>query len=301
MVFYRTQCLWFCVVLMLAGCKTQKVLPPSNLLRANHFDKSLQILREGLHSDEFWPSMYAAEAMIDAGYEFEVTPVLYEKLEKEQEEVYVASIAKTLVRSDKQDGLILLQDIILGNDERAQLAAMKGLFYEGTVADTAIVGTLMRSTGNQELKLYALALLHITENQEHLDEIRAALSTPDPAIRIATADILSYIGSSEQDTTQLESYLSQAASETEQFHMLRSLSMLDHTSSRAYMPQLTKSDDPTVRADASFAIAEAWIVEHVDALYPLLEDPSLSVRVRAAQALLTLNDSGSVYRYLRLR
>ena len=301
MVFHRSQYAWLCILLIFVGCKTPKVLPPPNLLRANHFDKSLQILRQGLHSDEFWPSIYAAEALIDAGYGFEVTPVLYDKLESEGYDVYRASIAKALIKNNEQEGIVILQDIMLGNDEQAQLESLKGLFYEVTVADTAIVGNLTRSTESQEIKLYAQALLHITEKQKNADQIRGFLSSQDPTIRIATADILAFIGSSEQDTTQLETNLIAANTELEQFHMLRSLAMLDHNASRERLPQLTRSTDPSIRSEAALAIAEAWIVDQVDVVYPLLDDPSLAVRVRAAQALLTLNNSASLYRYLRLR
>ena len=301
MVFHRNQYVWVCILVLVIGCKTPKVLPPPNLLRANHFDKSLQILRDGLHSDEFWPSIHAAEAMIDAGYGFEVTPVLYDKLKTEREEVYRASIAKALIKSGQQEGIVILQDIMLGSNEAAQLESLKGLFYEVTVADTAIVGQLIRATENLELKLYAQALLHVTEHEKQVDEVRASLSNPDPAIRMATADILSFIGSSEQDTTQLKANLSNATSETERLHTLRALSMLDHATSRGRIPQLTRNEDASIREVATYAMAEAWIVEEVDVLYPLLDDPSLSVRVRAAQALLILNDSRSLYRYLRLR
>ena len=301
MVFHRSQYAWLCILLIIVGCKTPKVLPPPNLLRANHFDKSLQILRQGLHSDEFWPSIYAAEALIDAGYGFEATPVLYDKLESEGYDVYRASIAKALIKSNEQEGIVILQDIMLGNNEQAQLESLKGLFYEVTAADTAIVGNLTRSTESQEIKLYAQALLHITEKQKNADQIRGSLSSQDPSIRIATADILAFIGSSEQDTTQLETSLIAANTELEQFHMLRSLAMLDHNASRERLPQLTRSTDPSIRSEAALAIAEAWIVDQVDVVYPLLDDPSLAVRVRAAQALLTLNNSASLYRYLRLR
>lgn len=301
MVFHRSRYAWLCILLIIAGCTTPKVLPPPNLLRANHFDKSLEILRQGLHSDEFWPSIHAAEALIDAGYGFEVTPVLYNKLESEGYDVYRASIAKALIKDNEQEGIVILQDIMLRDDQSAQLESVKGLFYEATVADTAIVGKLTRSTQNQEIRLYAQALLHITEKQKNVDQIRTALSDQDPTLRIAAANILAFIGSSEQDTTQLETNLIAANTELEQFHMLRALAMLDHTSSRERLPQLTRSNDLSVRSGAAYAIAEAWIVDQVDTIYPLLDDPSLAVRVRAAQALLTLNNSSSLYRYLRLR
>ena len=301
MVLHRLRFAWFCIFLLIIGCKTPKVLPPSNLLRANHFDKSLQILREGLHSDEFMPSVYAAEAMIDAGYGFEAIPVIREKLKKEGVDVYRAGLGRALVKGRQQDGIILLQDIMLGNDEEAQTESLKGLFYEVSVADTSIVGNVIRSTENNAIKLYAQGLLHITEKEKHADEIRAGLTDSDPRARIAAADIISFIGSSEEDTTQLITNLSNVTSEIERFRTLRALAMLDHASSRENLPQLTRSPDPSMRAMAAYAIAESWLVEHAEAIYPLLDDPSLAVRVRAAQSLLILNDSASLYRYMRLR
>ncbi|MBX2822179.1 MAG: hypothetical protein KTR29_20965 [Rhodothermaceae bacterium] len=301
MVLHRLQLASFCIFLLIIGCKTPKVLPPANLLRANHFDKSLQILREGLHSDEFMPSVYAAEAMIDAGYGFEAIPVLREKLKKEGVDVYRARIARALVKGRQQDGVILLQDIILGNDEEAQIESLKGLFYEAYVADTSIVGNVIRSTDNNAIKLYAQGLLHITEKEKHVDEVRAGLTDSDPRSRIAAADIISFIGSIEEDTTQLITNLANVTSDIERFRTLRALALLDHAASRESLPQLTRSPDPSMRAMATYAIAESWLVEHAEAIYPLLEDPSLAVRVRAAQSLLILNDSASLFRYMRLR
>ena len=301
MAFHRLQFAWFCIFLLLIGCKTPKVLPPANLLRANHFDKSLQILREGLHSDEFMPSVYAAEAMIDAGYGFEAIPVIREKIKKEGVDVYRARLARALVKGRQQDGIILLQDIILGNDEEAQIESLKGLFYEVSVADTSIVGNVIRSTENNAIKLYALGLLHITEKGKNIDAVRAGLADSDPRVRIAAADIISFIGSSEQDTSQLIANLPNATSEIEKFSTLRALALLDHSPSRENLPQLTRSPDPSMRAMATYAIAESWLVEHAETIYPLLDDPSLAVRVRAAQSLLILNDTASLFRYMRLR
>lgn len=287
--------------LLLIGCKTPKVLPPSNLLTANTFDKSLQILRQGLHSDEFWPSIHSAEALIDAGYGFEVNPVLREKLKAEEKDVYRASIAKALLRGGRRDAIVVLQDIILGNDEAAQLESLKGLFHEVAVADTSIVGNLLRTTTSEQIHVYALALLHVTEKEKTVDQIREKMTSSDPLARVAALDVLPFIGSSEQDTTQIKSVLSTAASTTEQLAAHRALAILDHAPSRGRLVRYTGNADPSIRSIALYAMAESWLIEDVEQIYPLLEDSSLSVRVRAAQALLTLNDSGSAYRFLRIR
>ena len=284
-----------------SGCKTTKELPPVFLIRANVHDKSMQTLREGLHSDEFWPSIYAAEAMIDAGYGFDAVPVLEEKIKTESEPVYRAGIGKALIRGGRKEAIVLLQDIILAEDEKAKLEALKGMFRIAAVADTSIIHNAIRTSQDPVLQLYASALLHISEKEKKLKDVRSALADTDTEIRVAASDIIPFIGSAEQDTSQLLLNLGNANSDFEKFYTIRALAMLDHPEARSSLPQFTRHKDPSIRQLATYALAESWQVEHIDVLYALLEDPALAVRVRAAQALLTLNNSSSIYRYLRIR
>ena len=300
MALCRTFPAWFCACAFIIGCsQTQQVIPPANLLTANTFDQCLNILREGLHSDEFWPSIHASEALTDAGYGFEVVPILQNKLETEQDDVYRAHIAKVLLRNRRQNAIVILQDILMTTNEAAQLEALKSMFYEASVADTAIIGNLIRNTEKQELKVYGWALLHITEKEKTSGLIRSSLSDPDPAVRIAATDVIPFITPDKKDTTLLVSNLSRASTDLEMVHLSRALAMMQHIPSRNRVPQFTRLADVSIRSQATYAIAESWLIEHVDVLYFLLEDPSLSVRVRAAQALLILNDSGSLFRFMQ--
>ena len=289
------------ILVVLSGCKSTKELPPVFLLRANVHDKCTSTLREALNSDEFWPSIHAAEALIDAGYGFDAVPVLREKLDKETQPVYQAGLAKALLRGGQKEAIVILQDIILGQDEAAREEAVRGMFHIATVADTSIINDAIRSSSNPVLHIYASALLHVAEKEKKLDEVRNALTANNSALRVAASDIIPIIGSSDSDTTQLLLNLNNASSDMESFYTTRALAMLDHPGARQALVQYTRHKDPSIRERAAYALAESWLVDEIELLYALLDDPSLAVRVRAAQALLIFNDSASIYRYMRIR
>ena len=301
MAFRSLSVVVLAISVLLCGCKNTQELPPVYLLRANVHDKCIATLREALKSDEFWPSVHAAEGLIDAGYSFDAVPVLIEKLASETQSVYRAGLASALIRSGQKEAITILQDILLGSDEIAKEEAVKGMFHLATVADTSVVQHVVRSTGNQVLSIYASALLHVTEKDKKLNEIRDALAADDSAVRVAASDIIPIIGSSDPDTTRLLVNLNNASADLESFYTIRALAMMNHSEARTTLIQFTRHQDPSIRQKAAYALAESWVVEEIDLLYALLEDPSLAVRVRAAHALLILNDSGSIYRLMRIR
>ena len=289
------------MLVLMSGCKSTQELPPVYLLRANVHDKCISTLREALHSDEFWPSVHGSEALIDAGYGFDAVPVLNEKLSTETQPVYQAGLAKALIRGGQKEAIVVLQDILLAEDEAAREEAVKGMFHIATVADTSVIQHAIRSSENRVMHLYGYALLHVAERDKKLEEIRLALSDNDSAVRVAASDIIPIIGSSKPDTTQLLLNLAASPSDLEAFYTTRALAMLNHADSRQALVRYTRHKDPSIRQYAAFAMAESWLVDEIDVLYALLDDPSLAVRVRAAHALLTLNNSASAYRYMRVR
>ena len=283
------------------GCRSSQELPPAYLLTANMHDKCMEVLREGLHSNEFWPSVIASEGLIRAGYGFEAMSVLEKKLEQETGDVYRTGLARALVRSGNRNGVVLLQDILLSGDQTAKIEAVKSMFYVADVADESLLREVYNESRNDALHIYTAGVLALTRGESTLDEVRQGLKSSDPAVRIAAADIIPVLGTSERDTTQLISNLDQSNTDLETIYLLRALSILDHTPSQVKLTRLLRHEDPTIRAKAVASVAEAWMVYLSEHIFSSLDDPSLEVRVQAAQTLLTLNDPLSPFRYIHIK
>src|SRR5438128_383251 len=71
--------------------------------------KCLQVLREGLKSDEFWPSIHAAEALTLAGHGDDVRKALEPKLLTENDDQRRCGLARELARAgDRAQASLLL-------------------------------------------------------------------------------------------------------------------------------------------------------------------------------------------------
>ncbi|HQZ66325.1 MAG TPA: sialidase, partial [Planctomycetaceae bacterium] len=72
-------------------------------------EKCVGILREGLHGDEFWPSMHAAEALTLAGYSQEVIAFLDGKLDAEQDDQKKCGLARETARAGDRSTIRVMQ------------------------------------------------------------------------------------------------------------------------------------------------------------------------------------------------
>ncbi|HTN02138.1 MAG TPA: hypothetical protein VL132_09685, partial [Planctomycetaceae bacterium] len=59
----------------------------------------MQVLRDGFKSDEFWPSMHAAEGLTVAGYGAEVRQALPARIPAETDDQRKCGLARELVRA----------------------------------------------------------------------------------------------------------------------------------------------------------------------------------------------------------
>ncbi len=288
-------------ILFLASCKSTEEVPEPYLLTANQHEKCMEVLREGLHSDEFWASIYAGEALVRNEYSFDVTPLFRERLAEEQDAQKRAAYASVLTRSGDTDALIELQDVLLTNDIEAQILAAQGMFRTASVADAQLLEEAMAEGNDGRLRMFAAAALALVEDANTVDFIRSNLSSEDPINRYTAADIIPVLGTAKKDTLSLLVQQKNEQSEFEQFFTDRALAIFRHNPSRKTLAGFLDHNDPTIRARAAYAMAEAWIVEESDRLYAMLNDPARAVRVRAAQALLILSNPMSPERYLELR
>lgn len=285
----------------MGGCKSSEPIPEAFLLTGNQHTRCLEVLREGLHSDEFWPSIYGAEGLVRDGYAFEVTSLFRDRLKTETDYRKRASYATVLVRAGQRDALVELQDQLLVDDVEAKILAAQGMFRSADVADVSLLEQAMSEGNNGRLRLYAAAALALAKDAKTMGIIRDGLVSSDPASRYVAADIIAVLGAAQDDTAALLENLDQTFSDFERIFVLRALAIFGHEASRQELIGLLNHRDPSIRARAAFVMAEAWVVEQSNRLYTMLDDPDLAVRVRAAQALFILANPTSPERYLRLR
>ncbi len=288
-------------VLCMAGCKTANVPPSSYLLTGNTHQQCLNVLREGVKGDEFWPSIHAAEALIKEDYAFEATPLLTTRMGAERDRRKIAGYARALATTDYNQSVVALQDILLSDDLEARILAAEAMFRTGIIGDPVILEQLTDPSINGRLRVFAAAALTVSDLADMREVIREALRGNDPAARYIAADVIPIVGTLEDDVPTLIDKKDLANSDFENLYFVRALAMFGLANARKELLSFLKHPDPTIRSRAAFAIAEAWYVESSNQLLPLLEDPALSVRVRAAQALLTLANPTSAYRFLRNR
>lgn len=293
-------CVFFLAVL-LAGCRSVSVPPGSYLLTGNVHQRCLDILRDGLQSDAFWPSIHAAEALIGINYGFEVKPLLLSRREEETDLRRIAGYARALITTGHERSLLDLQDILLSDDTEAKILAAEAMFRTRTIGDVTILEQAMEAQNNGRLRVFAAATLTATNINNELDVARDALRGDDPAARYIAADVIPMLSNAEVDLAVLLGTKDIANSDFEALYFVRALAVLGVESATEELITYLEHPDPTIRSRAAFAIAEAWIIDATDQLESLLDDESIAVRVRAAQALLTLSNPNSQYRYLRMR
>ncbi len=169
------------------------------------------------------------------------------------------------------------------------------------MGDVTILEQSTDPVHNGRLRVFAAAALTLTDRANMKPLIREALNGNDPAARYIAADVIPIIGDRDTDVPTLIDKKDLASSDFENLYFVRALAIFGSDSARKELVRFLKHPDPTIRSRAAFAMAEAWHVDHTDQLIALLDDPALSVRVRAAQALYTFSNQLSPYRYLSLR
>ncbi len=91
-------------------------------------DRCLEVLRAGLQSDEFWPSIHAAEGLTLGGCGREVIEFLKPKLSTEKDDQHRCGIARELVRAGDRSYTDIMLEILAGEaDARSYARCRKSL------------------------------------------------------------------------------------------------------------------------------------------------------------------------------
>ncbi len=260
----------------------------SNELR----DRCLKTLRDGLNSDEFWPSMHAAEGLTLAGHGDEVRQCLAPKLPLEKDDQHRCGLARELVRAGDRSKTQVMLDILVGADPYGHVHAAESLYKVDEIGDGKAMKRAAKQTENMNLHLMAAAALANTGDKKALQQLRERLADADPETRKIAAWILGRIGDA-SDFAQLRKNIESAPDALSRAYNEHSLAALGAADGLRALVANLQDEDPAVRTYAATFAGDTKQVSLAPALIPLLDHENLDVRVRAAQSLLVLAQLGA--------
>lgn len=260
----------------------------SNELKA----RCVKILREGMKSDEFWPSIHAAEGLTLAGHGDEVREYLGPKLPAEKDDQQRCGLARELVRAGDREKAQVMLDILAGDDPYGHVHAAESLYKVDDIGDGKAMKRAAKQTENIKLHLMASAALARKGNKKAMKQLRARLSDEDAETRKLAAWVLGRIGD-ESDIPQIRKNIEASPDAISRAYNEHSLAALgDADGLRALVANL-QDDDPAICTYAATFAGDAKQVSVAPSLVPLLDHENIDVRVRAAQSLMVLSQLGS--------
>lgn len=251
-------------------------------------ERCLAVLREGLASDEFWPSIHAAEALTLAGKSDEVREALEPRLASERDAQRRCGLARELVRAGDRLQARVLLDILSADDPHGHVHAAESLYKVFEIGDGSGLRAAMKQQANETLRLMAAAALGRSGSPQAMRLLREALqSDQDDTIRIA-AWILGRIGD-KRDTAQLHKNLQRTDDPLVRAYQEHALAALGDQQGQAALLRNLRSEDPAIRTYAATFAGDARLQAARPALRDMLDDPHLDARIRAAQSLIVLS------------
>ncbi|MDG1897632.1 MAG: exo-alpha-sialidase [Fuerstiella sp.] len=248
----------------------------------------LKVLRSGLHGDDFWPSIHAAEGLTLSGYGKEVVAFLTPKLPDENDDQRRCGISRELVRAGQRGRASVMLSILAGDDDYGHVHAAESLYKVVEIGDGVAMRRAFQQDENLRLKLMAAAALGRCGNPEAMRVLRSMLQHDDPEILRIAAWILGRIGDS-SDIPRLRKELPRCEEELLRAYLHHSLAALgDEEGLRALAENLT-NEDGAVRTYAATFAGDARDTSVADTLTHMLNDPHADAAIRAAQTLLFLS------------
>lgn len=248
-------------------------------------DKALGILHKGLASDEFWPSMHAAEALTMAGQGKEVIAHCGALLPNEKDDQRRCGLAREMVRAGDLTKTAVLIEILAKEDPHGHTHAAESLYKVGETGNGDLLRRAMDKGATPSLRLMAAGALAKAGNPAALAAIRKESASEDgPTYQIA-GWLLARLGD-ESDIPQLQKNVARATDPLVKAYCEHALATLGDAGGRAALTSNLTNADPGMRVYAADFAADAWMTSAQDTLEKLLDDDVLDVRVRAAHALL---------------
>ena len=253
-------------------------------------ERCLAVLREGLHSDDFWPSIHAAEGLTLAGHGNEVRAYLEPKLPAEKDDQQRCGIARELIRAGDSSFIKVMADILAGEDDHGHIHAAESLYKVRQIGDLEAMKRAFAKKDNIKLHLMAAAALARHGDNDAMAAIRGALATADDAegdgIRIG-AWLLGRIGD-KSDIQRIRARIDDAPDAIIRAYCDHALAALGDEAGMKALEKNLSSDDPAIRTYAATFAGDARAAHVAQRLIEMLEDDHPDARYRAAQTLLFL-------------
>ena len=251
--------------------------------------RCLNILREGLRSQEFWHSIHAAEGLTVAGYGAELRPVLIEKLAAEIDDQRRCGLARELVRSGDRRFADVLFSILASHDTHGHVHAAESLFKVREVGDGFALRQAFARNGDPGLKVMSGAALARAGNPLALLTLRELLQAEDSLTAKLAAWALARIGD-ESDISTLKRRRTREEDPASQAFYDYALALLGDADGRtAALANFRHADDTARTMAAEFAPEIPNAQELIPALVAMLDDPWPDARIRAAHALFAIS------------
>ena len=250
--------------------------------------RCLDILREGMAGDEFWPAMHAAEGLTLGGHGAEVRAALPERLKTDRDDQHRCGLARELVRAgDKQYAQIML-DILAGENPYGHVHAAESMYKVGVLGDRKLLRAAAAQTDNVLLRLMAAGALAKAGEESAFPVLRQGVELPDTAHARTAAWLLGRVGDA-SDIPRLRARQQQLTDPLDIAYFDHSLAALQDPAGLAALQRNLSSPDPVIRTYAATFAGDARCLGCRDGLVKLLADKHLDARLRAAQSLLVLS------------
>ncbi|MBX3411551.1 MAG: exo-alpha-sialidase [Pirellulales bacterium] len=268
----------------LAEAADPRVEPLSPELHA----RCLQVLREALAGEEFWPAMHAAEALTLAGRGAEVVAALEPRFPQETDDQRRCGLVREMVRTGDRRQLDVLFDILANPGSNGRTHAAESLYKIAELGDGRLLRSAFAQSSDDRLRLMAAAALARGGNRAALAHLRDKLASPDVEIRKVAAWALGLLGD-QQDVEPVAALLEREEQPLAKAYAAHALACLGDGRGRAALVANLSSPEVMVRTYAADFAGYGRATEARERLEALLDDPGVDVRVRAAQSLIALS------------
>lgn len=251
-------------------------------------ERCLEILQGGLKSEEFWPSMHAAEALTLAGQGQDVVTALQPRLPQETDHQRRCGLARELVRAGDRAPVNVLFEILANEQSNGRVHAAESLYKLGEVADGRLLLQAFQQRQQSQLQLMAAAALAKQGRADALQFLRERLQSEERAVRNTAAWALARLGTP-VDLPLLKQALEQETDAFARGMLVIALASLGDADGRVQLGRQLDSPDPGVRALSAECAGYCRCSELEAKLTSMLDDTVLDVRLRAAQSLLVMS------------
>ena len=254
--------------------------------------RAIAVLREGLESDEFWPSMHAAEALTAADLGSSVVTALEPRLAAEEDDQKRCGLSREIIRAGDLEPLTVMIAILKDPETTAPVHVCESLFKVHQVGDRTAMRAHLESEDLVEVLMAAAALARAGDAAE-LARIRKHLLVPnDEKTRRIAAWILGQIGG-KQDWAALRIFAESAGDPLARAFAWNAVAKLGNGPARERVIANLASDDKTIRTYSAQTLGICGLPEHLPLLTKALEDESLDTRIRAAEAIVRITNRKS--------